>query len=86
MVDYEENDEITPLPCSSKHFFHTACIEHWLKSNNSCPMCKKPLTIEDLKKQKKEKRGRSSVVAWEFTLIKFLKINWKIEKIDIFTL
>jgi len=45
MVDYEPNDEITPLPCDGRHFFHTTCIENWLKNNNSCPLCKKPITM-----------------------------------------
>ena len=57
MIDYEPNDEITPLPCDTRHYFHTKCIENWLKSNNSCPLCKKPITLDDLKKQKKQKRG-----------------------------
>ena len=55
MVDYEANDNITPLPCDERHYFHSECIENWLKNNNSCPLCKKPITLEDLKKQKKNK-------------------------------
>jgi len=61
MVDYVEQDDITPLPCNPKHFFHSACIENWLKSNNSCPLCKKPITKEDLKKQKSQKRGSVNI-------------------------
>ena len=45
MVDYGPNDEITPLPCDTKHYFHTGCIESWLKTNNSCPLCKKAITL-----------------------------------------
>ena len=26
MVDYVESDEITPLPCDDKHYFHSKCI------------------------------------------------------------
>jgi hypothetical protein len=27
MMEFGENDEVTPLPCSDKHYFHTTCIE-----------------------------------------------------------
>jgi len=46
MLEYQDTDEITPLPCDDRHFFHTGCIEGWLKSNNSCPMCRQPITLE----------------------------------------
>lgn len=49
MEEYQPDDEITPLPCDTRHFFHTKCIEDWLKHNNSCPLCKKPVTLNDLK-------------------------------------
>ena len=57
MCEYEPNDEIIELPCDRRHFFHAGCIENWLKKNNSCPMCKKPITMEDIKNQKKMKRS-----------------------------
>jgi hypothetical protein len=50
MEDYKEEDEVIELPCDTRHFFHAACISGWLKTNNSCPLCKKPITMEDLKK------------------------------------
>lgn len=41
---YEEQDDVTKLKCNEKHFFHTACIESWIKQgNNSCPMCREPI-------------------------------------------
>ena len=59
MVEYTPEDEVVSLPCDGRHFFHSECITNWLKSNNSCPLCKKPITKEDLEKQKKElKRNR----------------------------
>ena len=30
------------LPC--KHIFHEACIESWKDRNDSCPICRVPLT------------------------------------------
>ena len=50
MVEYTPDDDIIRLPCDERHFFHADCITSWLKSNNSCPLCKKPITLEDLKK------------------------------------
>lgn len=41
---YNEQDNVTKLQCNDKHFFHTSCIESWIKSgNNSCPMCREPI-------------------------------------------
>jgi Ring finger domain len=53
MMEYTSNDDLICLPCDSRHFFHAECITDWLKHNNSCPMCKKPITLDDLKNQKK---------------------------------
>ena len=30
---------IVELQCSSKHIFHSDCAFHWLKTNNTCPLC-----------------------------------------------
>ena len=43
-VQYEEGDELITLPCDNRHIFHEKCIETWLKSNNTCPLCKTPIT------------------------------------------
>jgi len=45
MAEYVENEQITTLPCDVKHYFHPKCIESWLSKNNSCPLCKKPVTL-----------------------------------------
>lgn len=43
-IDYQEEDDITPLSCDPKHYYHTACIEEWIKKgHNTCPLCRKPI-------------------------------------------
>jgi len=46
--EFDKEAEVTPLPCNVKHYFHTACISHWLKENQSCPICRAPVTPEQL--------------------------------------
>lgn len=35
MTAFTEDDTITKLDCPGGHFYHTACIEDWLKTGNS---------------------------------------------------
>jgi hypothetical protein len=35
--DYVEGDEIKSLPCL--HFYHSECIDEWLKRSKCCPNC-----------------------------------------------
>jgi hypothetical protein len=45
--EYTDHDDIVKLRCNEKHFFHSACIENWIKTgNNSCPMCREPINRE----------------------------------------
>eukprot|EP00946_MAST-07B_sp_MAST-7B-sp1_P003523 g3523.t1 len=39
--DFEAGDHVRVLPCG--HDFHVGCIDHWLKDNNSCVLCKAPV-------------------------------------------
>ena len=38
LSDIEKNEETVLLPCG--HMFHWNCCLTWLKSNNTCPMCR----------------------------------------------
>ena len=43
-AEYKETDEVVRLSCNAKHFFHTGCIESWIKAgNNTCPMCREAI-------------------------------------------
>jgi len=39
--DFSDGDEIKTLPCL--HIYHQACVERWLHTDNSCPVCKTPI-------------------------------------------
>ena len=49
LEDFKNGDKATVLPCI--HLFHTLCIQNWLKTQNSCPICKFKLTGENLNPQ-----------------------------------
>ena len=38
LEDFKNGDKTLVLPCI--HFFHTLCIKNWLKTQNTCPICK----------------------------------------------
>ena len=46
MEDFKNGDKSTNLPCL--HMFHTNCIQSWLKTQNTCPICKFKLTPENI--------------------------------------
>ncbi|GAU91284.1 hypothetical protein RvY_03569-2 [Ramazzottius varieornatus] len=47
--DFEPKQSLRQLPCS--HEFHSKCIDKWLKSNRTCPICRSDASIF-LKKRK----------------------------------
>jgi hypothetical protein len=49
LEDFKNGDKATVLPCI--HMFHTSCIQNWLKTQNSCPICKFKLTGENINSQ-----------------------------------
>lgn len=38
LTDYEHGDKMRNLPC--KHDFHKDCVDQWLKTNATCPICR----------------------------------------------
>lgn len=44
LEEFEVDNEVKQLPCS--HFFHSTCIDQWLKVNKVCPIDKKPIIQE----------------------------------------
>ena len=40
---------VTQLSCDQRHYFHTECLENWIKSGqNQCPYCRKPIQSFDV--------------------------------------
>lgn len=35
LVDYQASDIVTQLKCDSRHYFHTACLESWIKQGHN---------------------------------------------------
>ena len=53
MEEYKTDDLITPLTCDEKHYFHTACLESWIKmGKNSCPLCRLPINEDVLNRSR----------------------------------
>ena len=41
-ICFDDNTvNLVSTPC--KHIYHTACIEEWLKTHNTCPLCRKQI-------------------------------------------
>ncbi|ELT96644.1 hypothetical protein CAPTEDRAFT_50226, partial [Capitella teleta] len=38
MCEFEQRQLLRVLPCS--HEFHAKCVDKWLKSNRTCPICR----------------------------------------------
>ncbi len=60
LVDYEESDMVTKLRCDPRHYFHTHCLESWVKSgNNICPYCRSPILNFQQHNHEEESRDSS---------------------------
>lgn len=42
MSDFENRQLIRALPCN--HEFHAKCVDRWLKTNRTCPLCRADVT------------------------------------------
>ena len=49
LCEFKEDQEVTPLPCDIRHYFHTECIKNWLKEKTKCPLCNKEIKEDDMK-------------------------------------
>lgn len=44
LSEYLNGEQLRVLPCI--HEFHSACIDRWLKSNNTCPVCRADVKVD----------------------------------------
>lgn len=59
LMDFEEGQEVSQLPCS--HIFEKEAVLKWLKDENaSCPVCREPLACKEVKKENKNVVLRST--------------------------
>lgn len=52
MQPFNEVDTVTPLPCDSKHYFHSECIVGWFQAGTqttTCPICRTHFTRDQMK-------------------------------------
>ncbi|CAN6194347.1 unnamed protein product [Urochloa humidicola] len=46
--EFEDGEEVSVMPCSHRHEFHTKCITNWLGRSNTCPLCRHQLPTGDV--------------------------------------
>lgn len=63
LCEFEPGQPVTPLSCDVKHYFHTGCIEQWIKTKNQCPLCRTEIKQQDLKEFNKDLDRRLNVEA-----------------------
>jgi len=45
LTEYDEGEQLRILPCF--HRFHSACIDEWIKTNPTCPLCRVRVEFDD---------------------------------------
>ncbi|TNV77862.1 hypothetical protein FGO68_gene2000 [Halteria grandinella] len=45
--EYKDKDEVAELGCDQRHYFHLECLVDWIKRKPECPLCKKPVQIDE---------------------------------------
>ncbi|KAJ1296429.1 hypothetical protein BS78_01G300000 [Paspalum vaginatum] len=46
LAEFGEREEVRVMP-QCGHGFHVACVDTWLRSNSSCPSCRRPIVLDD---------------------------------------
>jgi hypothetical protein len=51
-MQIEKNEVIRKTPCT--HSFHANCIDSWCKKNLNCPVCRRDLSLQNIKEKEVE--------------------------------
>ena len=54
LEDFKEGDDVSPLPCDNRHYFHTKCIKDWAHSHLYCPLCNEEYTAKKVSDHNKQ--------------------------------
>ncbi|KAF6984022.1 hypothetical protein CFC21_002085, partial [Triticum aestivum] len=46
LTEFGEREEVRVMP-QCGHGFHVDCVDTWLRSNSSCPSCRRPIVLDD---------------------------------------
>ncbi len=64
LVDFNYGDQVRDLPC--KHFFHLSCVDSWLRSESTCPLCREScrpaVDAREREQQQHQRSGRPPFV------------------------
>lgn len=44
LSDFAASHEIVLAPCTGRHVFHEGCLAGWLRTAQTCPLCREPLS------------------------------------------
>ena len=59
LSQFELNECVAELDC--KHEFHESCIIHWLKMNNTCPICRSELESNNPEYERRKNEHRQTL-------------------------
>lgn len=59
LADYKEEDMLRLLP-DCGHLYHLLCVDLWLKSHNTCPICRTPINPSSVNKVHDDVDDRSN--------------------------
>ncbi|CAI2361006.1 unnamed protein product [Moneuplotes crassus] len=48
LENFKEGVQVTELSCNAKHTFHTQCISDWIRRNSNCPICRSPVSADQI--------------------------------------
>ncbi|CAG9464085.1 unnamed protein product [Pedinophyceae sp. YPF-701] len=60
LCEYETGDSCRQLPCA--HFFHKKCLDRWMESHDTCPVCRHALVSVE-RRREEDRRAQEAEAA-----------------------